>query len=357
MSLAEFAGPYMMAGSSTEGPERPTLIERVIGAVPIPYALGCLLFASVLGVPGFLLARYVDTGSADVALSMFGPLLFHNVGTYVLANFGLTLYALAGTRYMRTRVVSTEPAMAALTPDGEEALHRSFGPLTRWWPPFAVGAIVFVVSYVALPDQMSGVTAPVELVLRAVSYPFTYLAYGTFVWVYVTAVRGLHRFGGEPLRLRSHYEDRFLGLKPFGSLSLSIAGVYFLGMSLVFFSFLIVPPPLLVLLGFLIFGGVVLFFLPLNAMHGRMRAEKRRARDDLTHHFRRVEEILTRRPEDGPAVTTDEVHRLMALDIAERRVTVISEWPFDLRTLSWLGAIVLSVLAAVITRYAFTVLP
>lgn len=293
----------------------------------------------------------------DASLSMFGPLLFHNVGTYTLANFGLALYALAGTRYMRARIVSTEPAMAALTPDGEAALHRTFGPVVRWGPPVVIAVVTLAVSFIALPGQVSGATAPVELVLRVLSYPFVYLAYGTFIWVYLSAVRGLHRFGEETLRLRSHYEDRFLGLKPFGSLSLSIAGVYFLGMSLVFFSFVVVPTPLVVLLGFLILGGIVLFFLPLNAMHHRMRQEKRRARDGLTHHFRRVEEILARPPEDLPPATTDEVHRLMALDIAERRVTVISEWPFDLRTLSWLGAIVLSVIAAVITRYAFALLP
>ncbi len=140
-----------MAGTVTEGPERPTLIERIVGVVPIPYGLACLLFASVLGVPGFLLARFADTGSVDAAVSMFGPLLIHNVLTYTLANFGLVLYALAGTRYMRARIVSVEPAMAALTPDGEAALHRTFGPVVRWWPPVAIGAVTLAVSFIALP--------------------------------------------------------------------------------------------------------------------------------------------------------------------------------------------------------------
>ncbi len=347
-----------MAGVPKEGPERPTLIERVVGLVPIPYALGCLLFASVLGVPGFLLARFVDTGSADAALAMFGPTppAWQNVLTYTLANFGLVLYALAGTRYMRRRIVATEPAMAALTPDGEVALHRTFGPVAARWPPVVVGAVVFAVSFLALPGQAGGITSPVELVLRTLSYPFAYLAYGTFIWAYVSAVRGLHAFGKEDLRLRSHYEDRFLGLRPFGSLSLSIAGVYFLGMSLVFFSFLNVPGLLAGLLIVLIALGVVLFFLPLDTMHRRLREEKARAHASLTHHFRRVEQILAPPGGSAPA-TADDVHRLMALDLAERRAAAISEWPFDMRTLSWLGAIVLSVIAAVVTRYTITLLP
>src|SRR4029077_15464013 len=43
------------------GPERPTILERVIGMTHLPYSLGCLVFSAALGGPGIFLIFYLDT--------------------------------------------------------------------------------------------------------------------------------------------------------------------------------------------------------------------------------------------------------------------------------------------------------
>lgn len=54
----------------------------------------------------------------------------------------------------------------------------------------------------------------------------------TFVWVYLASLYGLHSLSLQPLRFRRHHEDHLLGMRAFGSLSLFLAGNYFLGIAL-----------------------------------------------------------------------------------------------------------------------------
>src|SRR3989442_8554632 len=89
---------------------------------------------------------------------------------------------------------------------------------------------------------------------------------------------GLHRFGPAPLPIRTSYQAAFLGLKPLGALSLSLALGYFVFIGL----FLLAvtgspstptPADILGVGGFLsglVLLGLVLFFLPLRILHQRM---------------------------------------------------------------------------------------
>src|SRR5207249_1441117 len=81
-----------------------------------------------------------------------------------------------------------------------------------------------------------------------------------------------------PLELRPYYEDPFLGLRPIGSLALSLATVYFGFIALFMLSLLTSSstPSIgdVVGVGGFLFGlilfGLFLFFLPLSKLHGRM---------------------------------------------------------------------------------------
>jgi hypothetical protein len=131
-----------------------------------------------------------------------------------------------------------------------------------------------------------------------------------------------------------------------GSISLSLVWVYFLGIGLVFFSFSPLPLLLLLALGGLTVLGVVLFFLPLYEIHVKMMKEKQAAEKAMRLRLCQVVETL-----ESSKETTCEVTDLLAFQMLEQKVSRISEWPFDTATLSWLSAIVISVLGAIITRY------
>ena len=48
---------------------------------------------------------------------------------------------------------------------------------------------------------------------------------------------------------------------------------------------------------------------------------------------------------------SEDVAALLAYQMIEHRVSVLGDWPLDTRTVSWFSAVVLSVLAAIATRY------
>src|SRR5205807_7777462 len=64
-------------------------------------------------------------------------------------------------------------------------------------------------------------------IVDIVSLAVVTLALSSVVWTYWSISKGMRRFSEAPLELRPYYEDPFLGLKPVGSLALSLATVYF----------------------------------------------------------------------------------------------------------------------------------
>lgn len=354
-SVLRPAAPDSPPLASDEGQRRSTLIERAIATLPGPYFLWAFLLSGGLGAPGFLVTRYLDTGSVDRALSLFA-LDPPSIGTYLLATFGLTLYALLGIRFMRSRTWAAQRALAPLVPGGIDAIERAFEPVTYVVPPLVLTPVFLAVSFAAYPDQIQDITGPGYLILRLVSFPVVYFVYATFIWVYLSSIRSLDVLGKGPLRLRSFLEDSHFGLRPFGSLSLFLAVVYFLGLVLVAFSFLSIPILFVGLLAALALPGVILFFLPLSALHRRMVSAGSYAGARLSAGFARAEPLLNLGEEPPVPAPADAVQTLLALQVLEHRVSDISRWPLDLRTMSWFSAILLSVAAAIATRYVLAYL-
>ncbi len=344
------------AGEPAAAPRaRTTLVERVLEALPGPYVLWALVLAALFGTPGFIAARYLDTGSADRALSLFDwtPA---SVITYGLATFGLTLYALLGIRIMRSRTSSAERRLVPVVPGGREAMDRTLAPVTWVIPPLLLTPVLLAVSFAAYGDQIQDITGPAYFVVRIASLPIAYFVYATFIWVYLSSVKGLYDLGRGDLRLRSFLEDSHFGLKPFGSVSLSLALVYFVGLGLVVFSFLTLSPVFQALLVALALPGIVLFFLPLLAVHRRMVDEWTLAQAAFTSALERAKPFLNPATAADRPATPEDVRALLAYQILEERMSDVGEWPLDTRTVSWFSAIVLSVLAAIATRYVLTYL-
>jgi hypothetical protein len=331
----------------------PTLIERIVNVIPGPYVLKCLIFSCFLGVPFLLLTRFLDTLSTQTALAVFGPLLWQNVVTFFFANFVLLFYAVYGVRYMRTKISAMIPDFESIVPeDGGKNLYEVFKPLCRLSPAIIVSLLLVAASLASFPDQASQHSAGlISLAQIVVAFPFVYLAYGTFIWFYIGSVKCLYDLGKRPLKLAEFYEDGHMGVKPVGSVSLSLALVYFAGLGLVFFSFLSIPPALEFAVGVMLLGGIVLFFLPLNTIHHKMRLKKQLEREKLKVRHKPLRDSMDESLRKARKVETAELKRAFAVDIIDRYVNSIPEWPFDSRTLTWLSAIVLTVVVSIVTRY------
>ena len=332
---------------------KPTLIERIVNPIPGRYVVKCLVFSSLLGLPLLLLMRFLDTLNLQVASEVFGPLLWQNIATFSFANFILVFYALYGIKYMRSKVAAVTPEIAFMLPDREDNdLQKIFEPICRLVPAVIIALLLIAASLTSFPDQIIQHSAGIlSLAQIIISFPLVYLAYGTFIWVYSRSVFSLYNLGRQQVKLRDFYEDSHLGMKPIGSLSLSLALVYFSGLALVFFSFISIPLPLEFAVGVMIFGGIILFFLPLYSVHERMKNTKKLELERVKTHLDSLRGSISESLQDTRKIEAGDLRRILVADIVDQHVSSIPEWPFETRTLTWLSAIVLTVVASMIAKY------
>lgn len=331
------------------GPERPTYWERFILWLRLPYSVGAWVITGLLAGP-VLLVGYVQGGQPPLSAAAFLLYLFS---------------ALYMIRYMRVKLVAAEPTLIPLAPEGEETLHRAFGRVSRALPTLVLTAAIVGLFFQggALPQPQP---AEPGLALDALRYVFLSFALGLsfvlqfgilgqFVWVYFSAIRGLHQLGKQPLRLKPFHEDPMLGARPIGVLSLALALAYQTPLGLFALGFFLLDDAPAqtagaVLLTVLVPLGVVLFFLPLNSTHQQMVQAKQRAQAALRTQFSELW-IGSGNPggEASPG-TPSRVERLLMLDMAQRQAAALPTWPFDTRILGRLAAIILSLIAIVLAR-------
>jgi len=326
-------------------------VERVVDPLPGPYVLKVLTFWIIFGTPGMVLTRYLDTFNTEKMISLFGVPSPQNILLFSLANFVMPLYAFYGIHHMRQRISLAMPELKRVASDEASTVERIFSAMTRLLPAIVLSILFSVISLVSLPGQTQQVAGYMSLTVKIVGFAFSMLGYGTFVWIYASSITGLYRLGRKNLRFTSLYEDKHLGMKFLGSISLSLVWVYFLGIGLVFFSFSPLPLLLLFALGGLIALGVTLFFLPLHEVHVKMMKEKQVVGKALHMRLHRVVDAL----ESGKE-SPGEIRDLLAFQILEQSVSKIAEWPFDPATLNWLSAIVISISGTIITKYLLSFL-
>jgi len=336
--------------------EKPSLIERIINYFPGSYLIKCLIFSCVFGLPLLLLFRFFDTLNIQMTLELFGPLLWQNVVTFSFANFVLIFYAAYGVRYMRSKIAAIIPQLEPMMQKNGKTIQEIFHPVCRFLPAGIISILLAIVSLLSFPTQGEHAAGSISIALLVFSFPFVYLLYGTFIWTYVSSIKCLYDLSKQPLRLREFYEDTHLGMKPIGSLSLSLALVYFVGLGLIFFSFLSIPPPLEVAVVIMIVVGIILFILPLMTIHQKMQEKKKDEHEKLKNHYSKLVKFI-----DEPLNNTDKneiknFRYIVAVDIIERRITSIPEWPIDYKSLTWLSAIVLTVGVSIITRFVLAFL-
>ncbi len=271
-----------------------------------------------------------------------------------LVTFSLIFYQLYMIRYMRLKLVTTESVLMPLSPQGEETLHKAFGRVSNTRPivlmTVAPLIVVLVVSFPGL-QRSQGLSYTLYTVA---SYVMFSLTIGPFIWVYIASLWGLHTFGKEPLKLKPLHEDPMLGVRPTGSLSLSLVSVFFGGTIVSTVAQIISPSPSYIptSIWFTVLGAAM-FFLPLNSIHRRMQQEKQREQASVRSQFNALTDASNNPHLDGPESVLIPLKTLVTFEVLklnERRVSAMPTWPFDTRILSRFAAIILSVITIILAR-------
>ncbi|QQG48753.1 MAG: hypothetical protein HY247_00040 [archaeon] len=225
-------------------------------------------------------------------------------------------------------------------------------PLFGLKGPTVASLVVYAVMFPLFISNNAVVFTPVQIVLATI-LPWLYYAYffGTFFWVLGYSAYTINKMGNLPLELRHFTEDRTLGLKDFGSVSLRFAGLY-----VVFVALFSVPNTFngFVSLGFLLLYiglfllAVPLFLLPLFSLHRRLVSEKRLIVGRFAPPYRQLVQSLEVNGMAGAdGKLTDQ---LTATRQLLQEAGQIHSWPFDTGIIVRLSAIVLSVVAILLSR-------
>jgi hypothetical protein len=339
-----------------------TLAERFVAAFRLPYAVACILIGFVLvGIPNSILSWYLQTSDLRQAvLTAFS--------TNSLLQYSLIAYAFYAPHYMRTRLLDAARSLSAVLPDREEGFRRAFAgissvrPQVVTWLLFLFALLVAVNAAALLGTgestiivNVGGSFSVVEFVgtiYDVIAIALSTLALSSVVWTYWSTSVGIHRLGSAPLQLRPYYEDAFLGLKPVGSLALTLATGYFSFIALLLLVLATSPtvPSVGDILGVggflfgLILLGVLLFFVPLNRLHRRMVTEKQIQKAGLAPKLRALFQ------ESGEVDSDPNFSKVFRLDMMDRKISSMATWPFDIGILGRLSVIALSVTAILISR-------
>jgi hypothetical protein len=329
--------------------EKPTLIERFVSLIPLPYPMAALIWSLVIpsSISGYVI-QYLTTGASPLSLTSLPN---------ALLNILLPFYLFVMVRYMRLRVVAAETPIAARLSRGDQDYHRAFGRLTQTNPVLLLTAALgtFLMAVYASTGILSPALLPT--ILTTIVVYLNALAFSTYLWEFAAVSLGLHNLGGSSLRLGSFLEDRMMGAKPMGNLALSLTITYYGGLlltNLLLSTFVPSSPPAAALFVALLVLGVALFFLPLNSIHAKMQAEKRRLIRQIGTRYPRVDKDSSQPKENA---TLEDVHaglarltNLQEVEMLDRKIASLPTWPFDIQVVSKFVTIVLSVTAVLLSR-------
>lgn len=349
------------AATSDPGPDRPTLVERAIGRLPLSYPASCFVLASVFGAPGVIVVEWShshDLGSALVSVSgglASGPGLM--ALAYALLWWVIPFASFWLIRWMRQRVADAGAALAPILPGGEADGVAIFRRISATGPALLLGLAILGLSSEYLVLVFAWRSDLLWLIYNALRLLFVNLAFGTLVWVYLSGLRGLDNLGRLPLRLRPIEEDAMLGLRPVGRLAVALASAYFGFLALVTLPTFVSPAialqlPIMVAL---MAGGLLLFVLPLRRTHRQMAAVKaswqRRVRRQLLNDLETLEAAGEALGQAGPdlASALDRLTRVQVADAAGRRIDALPTWPLDPDNVRQLATLTLPVALAIIT--------
>jgi len=341
--------------------QRETLFERLVALIHVPYATCCVLLTLILGIPGTLLTRYLDsfdlaktisiTGIVTGSESYWRAVVFYWIITYLI----FFLYLFYFIRYFRLKLIDAEVKLSPLLADGKEACNRAFrivpspiGALTTT----AIVAVSFAPSVYRMLTSSLGLFSATHVVISQAVLDF---AGGTGIWLFFSSIWSLRKLAKEPMNLKSSSEDLLFGLGPIGSISLALVLVYFGAVGLRGLGILasgVETTPTAINLAFesiLLVFGFILFLVTINAFHKKMVDQKELEKSRL-HEQRRMLQNQPMKSKSKTRGARNQMEKLLVMDIMERRLEKANTWPFDKGVASNISTILLSVTAIMIAR-------
>jgi hypothetical protein len=286
----------------------------------------------------YLPAIYLAGLFSQISMILLTPLPF-----YLLAN-GYIQY---GSRYASSRMVGLAEEWKLV-----EKHSISLKPLFGLKGPTIFSLVVYVTFLPLFSLSYVGVLTWTQIILVNV-LPWLYYAYffGTFFWVLAYSAYSISRMGRLPLELKHFTEDRTLGLRDFGSVSLRLAALY-----VAFIALFAIPNTIngfvnldfLLLYLALLLMAIPLFLLPLLSLHGKLTAEKRTVVAKFAPSYKQLVQELEA---NGTGTMDDRItDQLSATKQVLQEAGQIHTWPFDTGIIVRLSAIVLSVVAILASR-------
>jgi len=312
------------------------VFEAIAHRLRVPNAAVVAGEAILLGLPWLPIAVSDRAARMFTNVSIPGFGRFDNPGDLVWLGVWLALLVFVppGSAFMLDRIAETPSKAPSFGADIAPEVHATMASARRLGPPFMMSVgftAIFLVQYLAgghLLDTLDAGLAALDIVIVLGRFFVVF----TVVWVYVRGLAGLWRISSRPLRLAPSHLDPWLGTRPLGSLALSMATIYFLFLGLAFLLFPFGLRDAVVQIGLLavLFGlGVVMFFLPLQAVHRQMGAEK--AREEAWLRDRRALSVAVSRhqAEPRPIDAMAGLRDTVGIEIAQRHISSIKTWPFD----------------------------
>ncbi len=178
---------------------------------------------------------------------------------------------------------------------------------------------------------------------------YFYLPQATLIWVYAYSMYSVYRMGKLPLGLKPFSEDKTLGLRPFGTTSLQLTGIYLTYAMALVTPYVLENPSVAnmsLLVGILLLS-LVFFPLPLISLRSKLTQAKREKLSWIgpkyTQAIQRVE------ASDGP-LSAGLSNELSAIKEIQRDIEQIHHWPFDVTAFARLSVVVLSIIAIILAR-------
>ncbi len=319
-------------------------IERFSGRLGIP--LWTSLLAYALAVIIVFVTTYFLAGTAEWNYFLNNFLLGVPFGLAPLTVLFLLLSV-----YIGRRMVSLEEYALSLVQNHQSVSDKIARLSSIKGIIIALVGLNAIIAPFYLFVQIPGASF-LQSVSTQLPWLFVTWVISTLVWVWGYSMVGIYRIGKLPMKLRPFTEDKMLGLKPFASASLRFTAIYYTFVLAFIFVDLSSPPsssPLLFVRdGALAAFGLVLFFLPLFSLHGKLvqaRSER------MTWINRRYTLLMEKIEANGDAPLGESVQReLSSIDKIQRDIQSIRPWPFDVNALTKLVAIFLTVTAILLSK-------
>src|SRR2546426_4453619 len=121
-------------GEGRQGLDRPTVVERAIATIPLPYLVTCTVLALLTTGPGYFLAHLIESGGDwnHTVGAVFGSafeLPLWRSAPLIILSVGFDVYLLWLVRHSRLHIARYAKEIAPLLADGEAGVPGVF------WPP------------------------------------------------------------------------------------------------------------------------------------------------------------------------------------------------------------------------------